>query len=376
MPEVSVARGPLLKAWRAAEYQELWLEFRPRGVRDVLEVVTTAVEQANVAMTPLGLFDDVYGTVASDWPGGVAICLDRAATQEAVLAWLESFADQLTGAGLDGRVTTTPQKYLPMWLSDLSLHPAQLMAFVSYSTVDLTGPGRHERQTGWHVDEQTTSRIARMAIDWGSVDGSDTYFVSNHYSMKARADVAEPLARSLGRSGLARVTRVRARPTAVTSCTFVSQGRTGYQVWNDQRSWSERLDDLVMAMTALPDKTYVAFVQYAPLLSLSWMNVDWCQPPLPVGHEMHIRYNPHLDSQFVPDARGVQVLTDAHLTKARDLSGWTVQPLGAGRHLVQAKQLEAWYASPEPEPGVVGQARADFGDMILTLDAIKRHPPS
>ena len=71
----------------------------------------------------------------------------------------------------------------------------------------------------------------------------------------------------------------------------------------------------------------------------------------------------------------MQVLTDQHLTNARDLSGWDVESLRGGRHLVRAKDLSPWYATPEPDPDVLARARRDFGDMILTTETIKRNPP-
>jgi len=82
-----------------------------------------------------------------------------------------------------------------------------------------------------------------------------------------------------------------------------------------------------------------------------------------------------LMSSFVPDVNGIQVLTDAHLARANDLSAWSITSLNAGRHLVEAKDLAAWYANPEPDPRLLEQARADFGNMILTPEAIVEHNP-
>lgn len=53
--------------------------------------------------------------------------------------------------------------------------------------------------------------------------------------------------------------------------------------------------------------------------------------------EYHIRYNKHLNAQYIPDAHGLPLLTDAHLGHANDLSDWIIEPLGEGKHLVQAK---------------------------------------
>lgn len=91
--------------------------------------------------------------------------------------------------------------------------------------------------------------------------------------------------------------------------------------------------------------------------------------------------NAHLLPEYVPDAHGFQILTDAHLSHARDLSAWTITPLGHGRHLVEAPDLEPWLRplkamkegiNLDPtlivpdDKEVLAQARHDFGDMILT----------
>lgn len=99
------------------------------------------------------------------------------------------------------------------------------------------------------------------------------------------------------------------------------------------------------------------------------------QPKLPFVREEHVRYNRHLLPEYAPDAQGLQVLTDAHLEHAHDLSDWTVEPLGEGRHLVTAADLEPWYASPEPDPETLQQARGDFGGMILTPELVASNPP-
>jgi hypothetical protein len=82
-------------------------------------------------------------------------------------------------------------------------------------------------------------------------------------------------------------------------------------------------------------------------------------------------------SQYVADPNGIQILTDAHLDKARDLTTrWDVTPVCPGRWLVQAKDLSPWfdtideecarYHRPYLDPDLVSQARHDFGDMVLT----------
>lgn len=64
------------------------------------------------------------------------------------------------------------------------------------------------------------------------------------------------------------------------------------------------------------------------------------------------------------------MLTDRHLERATDLSGWTIEDLGAGRYLVVAADLEAWYGHDGPDPEVLSEARAAFGPMIVRKEDI------
>jgi hypothetical protein len=82
----------------------------------------------------------------------------------------------------------------------------------------------------------------------------------------------------------------------------------------------------------------------------------------------YYRFHRHLDHERVPDACGVQLLTEAHLARAHDLSNWTVTPVADGRYLVEARDLAAWYQTDQPSEDVVARAREDFGDMILLTE--------
>lgn len=138
---------------------------------------------------------------------------------------------------------------------------------------------------------------------------------------------------------------------------------------------SEAVEAAIGLMTAVPEATDVAFVQYANGIYSAWTGIRISRPQLVGIEDYHFRYNLDLRPLFVPDARGAMVLTDAHLGRARDLTDWSVESLGHGRHLVQARDLAAWFAQPEPAPDVLAKARADFGPMILTRADVDRQAP-
>lgn len=142
-----------------------------------------------------------------------------------------------------------------------------------------------------------------------------------------------------------------------------------------QVPWQQRLEAVQSALDSIPTQYLdLAFIRPAPRYVRSWTAID-VRHKLPDLHERNIRYNRHLLSRYTPDAHGIQILTDQHLTRARDLSAWNIQELGHGRYLVEADDTTPWYSTPLPDQDVVDQARADFGDMILTKEVIAANPP-
>ena len=128
------------------------------------------------------------------------------------------------------------------------------------------------------------------------------------------------------------------------------------------------------AITAVPDVIDQAFIRRTVRAPISWSNIALVQK-LDAITEADVRYNRHLLTRYVPDAHGIQVLRDEHLANARNLRGWHITELGAGRHLVEANDLAAWYADELPDPDVVTSARNDFGEMLLTKETIAANPP-
>jgi hypothetical protein len=82
-------------------------------------------------------------------------------------------------------------------------------------------------------------------------------------------------------------------------------------------------------------------------------------------------WHPERWHEFALEPCGIQILTNQHLAAARDLSSWRTTRLDDDHLLVEARDLEPWYANPprdsDPLDATLLQtAYADFGDMILT----------
>lgn len=132
--------------------------------------------------------------------------------------------------------------------------------------------------------------------------------------------------------------------------------------------WSSAVDDLRAFAVARSSQIEQAFVRPHARVPVGWLGISGALP-LPDTGEADIRTNWHRLIDHVPDAHGLQVLRDAHLERAHDLSNWSITDLGDGRHLVEARDLEPWYAQPLPDPDVLAAARNDFGGMVLAKDA-------
>jgi hypothetical protein len=177
------------------------------------------------------------------------------------------------------------------------------------------------------------------------------------------------------RFGLAGVDYIRPEPRRMARFALAPLGEACFVFLDDTAPWHERLSKVGDALRLLPEDTDLAFVQHSSPSTISWTALDTARPRMPHIREDHIRYNRHLNTRYVPDAHGLQVLTDDHLANAHDLSDWQIEPLGAGRHLVQAADLAPWYATIDPDPDTLAKARHDFGHMILTPETVNANPP-
>lgn len=373
---VEVVTKALMRAWRQADYDELWLQFQPRPARDVFAEVEEAVTAANQAAQVAAPGDAVFVEGVSDSDAGPVALMSRAGPEEGVLAWLNTFARHLESLGAAGRVTAAPQAQFPSWMSGWTPLPRQLTAFVSYGTTDLSALDETQRRAQWNLTHESTEAITSFGVDWAKFRGADVFLRRSIHTIRTKnLEVAGPLADGVERHGLAGVTYLRSEPRRTSSVQLHTNGGATFSVMDDSVPWHVRLRKVTVPLLKFPGITDLAFVRYSNHYTLDWDNLSYEGHPLPHVCGYHLRYNRHLHSRYTPDAHGLQVLTAAHLGHARDLSDWIIKPLADGRHLVQAKDLEPWFAQPEVDPDVLARARDDFGDMILTPETIAANPP-
>ena len=355
---VTVDHVALRRAWVRAQYGEILLQVRG-DVPDLM--VRAAADAANEEAAAAGRADDTFGEPGGEGPDGPVLLLSRTGQAEALRAWLESFAAQLEAAGVDARVGPARPARLPKWLDAGQGQPLRLTALGALPT----HPGARSE---WTATEETTQELARNAVAWGHTPDGTTYLGRGMHTQVVPDELPgldQALAGGVLRQGQVDLTRVRASPVRVTKSSMSVPAEVGYQVWDDDQSWEQTVDELLEALIAQADLFNLAVVERHPTLMTTWHNVGthWNLLPHVEGYE--VRGNFHLLDSYVHDARGVMLLTDAHLARAHDLSAWTVEPVRPSRYVLRARDLTPWLAGDHPDPAVLQRARADFGGMLL-----------
>ncbi|GAA4115750.1 hypothetical protein GCM10022215_14830 [Nocardioides fonticola] len=319
---------------------------------------------------------NVVGVCANQWlltPQGWSGILTPVHTMDALLEWFEVFARAFPY--VQGRVTAPPRRE-PRALPTRLHNAATPAAHVAYTTGDLRLIPRGKRGPLWLVDATLTRFIADRAITWAYQRGCRQYV--NRYDMDwwievEDLDYASAIAESIHRYSRVQLLARTTDPIAERSAHLSPHGKVTFYTHDDRLDWRAKLDLIRQTLLWSPPNTDVAFI--AAAVWPSFWSPERQVTRWPYIRESELRYNRPLLSSFTPDAYGIQILTDAHLARAHDLTGWLTTPLAGGRYLVEHPDLAAWYAQPEPHPDVLAKARADFGDMILTTDHIATHNP-
>lgn len=299
---------------------------------------------------------------------GWAGVLVGAFTLDDGLEWLELFVAAWDRA-FDGEVIGGPASRLPRGRDP----EPQLTVFAAYSTDDLSAVPSDHRAATWSVDETTTRHLAEQAVHWAYTRGCRQHLRRADWWVEPIGlDHGPALAQGCHRYGSAEVRCAHDEPFRSRHASFEPNGRATYQVTDPTAPWADRLDALRAVLSWTPPRTDLGMLRHG----LGGSSV-WGRPTVPWPHvsDTALTYNQPLLASFVPDVSGIQLLTDAHLARATDLSGWHVRSLGGGRHLVEHPNLETWYAAAAPPDDVLARARADFGGLILTPELIDRHMP-
>jgi hypothetical protein len=373
---MKIETSKLLKDWRESGEEFVSLVFvAAAGPGDAMVAVAAAISQANGLLRGQPPNGATEFSCTEPWPGprGPVFVTHIADTVIGLERWTQAFAEDLRDQGWDGVLTTETENYPAVMSQPTAISMTSALAVTSWRPAP-----KGATTPGWRLDSTLRDRLVNWAVDWVS-DGSPSIHLGLGMTMFERpVDViaqvlASPFA--MGAPGPAGT-----RPKLINSpdsdhirwVTFTENGIMLVKLRSPDLTWEQTLAPLSETLTAFSDISEFGLVRYGHANAVSFNSVvsGWPPPRLPddelaespVYYYGRARY---LDTEYLPDASGQQVVGDGHLTRFHDLSNWDVTDLGGGKHLVAAKDQAAWFASDTPRPELVEQARRDFGDVIL-----------
>jgi hypothetical protein len=351
----------IMRGLAANRFDSVQVEFVPDPGRSADELIA-ALRAA------VGTADDTEAETWGEDPvvtlAGGSVQIKEYWSEESLRAWLAVLARELRAAGFGGLVHATPTVAQPRWLRDAA--GLRMTAFVAHDGA-FEAPVSGSEETG----AAAVAAWCRAAADWTAGSPGASYLTVRGMSQVAPAeDVGVHLARAARAGAIATITRAQQQPGQVARASFQPDGYTIYQVYDAAVPVLALVDRVRRALLIGTERMRLGFVAPVPVWAYGWIEREKARPPLPTVPGSALRANSPLWTRYVPDAHGMQVLTDEHLRHAADLSTWTVTQLGPGRHLVEAANLADWYGPDGPSDSVVRRARADFGDVIVPAGAL------
>lgn len=283
-------------------------------------------------------------------------------------AWIEILAGNLAASGFDGVLGAGRTADAPKWSSALTL-ASGFSANVGFILDRALRVPRGVR--AWQARPETLELALDQSTSWlarhgASIQSDIDALVSFWSSPTAarqilRSEVTGPNGR--GTADSYHQERSEVRRVRLSSPNKASFGSTSANV-----PWRETVDELRGMLLAMDhDQLAIAAISH-----LDWASLMGVVTPASSYYDMH-SYNLHPEvwNEYSLDPCGIQILTSAHLAKANDLSAWNTTKLDHDHYLVQAHDLEPWYATPlRPSDSLpedlITQARADFGQIVLT----------
>lgn len=346
----------------------LWAQFAHEPEATELRRVSEQVSRA---------FGGVEPPFAEQWirsARGWSAVLMRATEFRDGLRWLQLFSDHY---GDDVEGTVAGQTRLSgggLGTKDVTRGP---VTGVAYTTGDLR-KANNGRNAAWYVHPDVTASLVTAAQGWVVTPGSRRWITRDggYWGMEMEGvDWNQGWFEAIHSYVNAEVVTRQTKPTRMRKVSFWPHGRVSYAAYDPGLSLVEKLDVARQPLTFAVEHTNVAFIATRYPVDNVWWPSHGSDDDWAYVHESEVRYNEPLLASMVPDAHGIQVLTKAHLDRAANLDDWSVKSLGHDRYLVEARDLQAWYAGLSPDDAARDKARADFGDMVITRELIEANFP-
>ncbi|MBR7835018.1 hypothetical protein KDL01_17215 [Actinospica durhamensis] len=330
----------------ACEGAEVWMEFTPdRPVEAAFfDAMGSALAAANEATGPDGFGASVIPTVA----GGVTI-LKYPPSEQALRDWLDLYTARLWAEGWGGSLHLAPAVRRPDWQRDL--HAPILTVFASYG-------------------ETPAAALCEAAVGWARRHGGpDEYLLSGGLTLAdTTGELGRHLHRALEQRRMIGACRASAQPGPLARISLTAHGHASYQLYDPEFAPIELAQQARETLTIGCEYTRWAAATLTDRQSNGWAILRRTLGQKIPAPGWTIAHNNPAWSTYVPDAFGMQLLNDEHLSRFADTSKWAVTEVAARSYLVEAPDLAAWLRPQGPPPEILAAARADFGPAIAPAD--------
>jgi hypothetical protein len=283
---------------------------------------------------------------------------------EVVDPWVKQVASSLADRGVEGTLTGAGVSGGPAWAR-------RQFEMRSYHALFGFRPKPGSRLADrWVAPKETLDWALAAGTRWlTEADEKVMAYPNMQASMwVSAAAAASIMADDLHRNTLAMSTsydeeRLEVRMATLSSRAALDLGQASHTV-----PWQDTVEALRAALTTAPLKD----LSIAMVTHRSWDDLldQGLHEGDPINGQAYARH-PERWHELTLDPCGIQILTNHHLAVANDLSAWRTTRLDDDHVLVEARDLEPWFASPPGpldtlDPALLRAARADFGVVTLS----------
>ena len=352
-------------------------EFRPAGSTDGAPMAVRAALDA--VFTELKWTDRLHHPAPVAFPGvellpgGCLLVFDYVDDETIFHMFLALLANELAQDGWSGALLPPPGARLPL---DMPHEEETCLTGGLAYNVDMASINALPREvprSGWYVSAELTNRVLDTIMDWlSTIDRATWYCEVGSGEVQVTAGEARDMARrSLPDNP--RIALTATTPEQFRRVQLGSVGHVTFEIGNVRDDWNTDLATLVeMLRSGAADARY-GFVRRCVAPQYSWRSSLFGVRPFPVVSENYYLRSPGVESSYMPDAYGIQLLHPAHMKRTGDLAGWHVEELASGHCLVSALDPVAWFEGGAPNDETLTAARRDFGEAIMDDELVERH---
>jgi hypothetical protein len=349
-------------------------EFRPAASTDgALVAVRNALD---AVFTKLDWLDDpapVAFPGVELLPEGCLLVFDYVDDEHMFYMFVVFLVNELEQAGWSGALLPPPGVRLAIDMphKEEACLTAGLAFEVDLETINALP--RVVARSGWYVSAELTNRVLDNVMDWLSViDGATWYYTTSGHNVSIQPGQARDLVvRSLPDNP--RIALTATTPEQFRRVQFASVGHVTFEIGNVGDDWNTDLATLVEVLRGGAVHARYGFVRRCVAPQPSWRSSLFGIRPFPVVSENYYLRSPGVESSYVPDAYGVQLLHRLHMEHTGDLGRWHIEELASGHCLVTALDSAAWFEGGAPNDETLAAARRDFGKALMDDELIEKH---